>query len=364
MRSMMKCVFRAVVAALVVGVASCSDNDAEPENPQSKQGVANIILDTDLGNSTDDVFAMHAMFSYQAKGMCNVVAVMQNRKHEKSKDLLDRFMHFYKADSVPLGLVEGEQQFFEIIPYYELVDSLKADGTPLFESTGVPLSERLPAWKLYRKLLSEAKDNSITIVSIGFFTNLGLLIDSQPDEYSPLTGKELIRKKVHDLTVMGGCFSAVPLRYSTRSGTVAQFLEVEYNISGDVPLAKKVLEKWPTDLCIFPIEEGMRYPSMHDEILKRYSWQKDSPIFQIYSHYDEWAKGDVGQYLWDLFAVLHPILGEENFCDSPRGNIVIDEKGRTGFVENVNGNAVIIGTSPTKFTYMWSLSDELAKFHP
>jgi len=355
----------AAFAALSFGVVGCSDNnESEPVHPQPESKIANIILDTDLGNSTDDVLAMQAMFSYQAKGQCKVVGVMQNRKHEKSKDLLDRFMHFYKADAVPLGLVEGEQQFFEIIPYYQLVDSLKSDGTPLFEPTGIPLSERLPAWKLYRKLLSEAEDNSISIVSIGFLTNLALLIDSQPDEYSPLTGKELIVKKVRDLSVMGGCFSAVPLRYSTRGGSVANFLEVEYNISGDVPMAKKVLEKWPTDLSIFPIEEGMRYPSQHDKILQQFSWQKDSPIYQIYSHYDEWAKGDVGQYMWDLFVVIHPIIGEEYFSDSPRGNIVIDENGHTNFVEDVNGKATVIGTSPAKFTWMWTLSDELANYHP
>lgn len=353
-------------AICILSFTSCSkDNDEEnTTSPQTETKVAQIIFDTDLGNSTDDVFAMHAMFAYQAKGACKVVGIMQDRKHEKAKDLLDRFMHFYKADGVPLGLVEGESQFFEIIPYYQLVDSLKEDGTPLFEPTGIPLSERLTAWKLYRKLLSEADDNSISIVCTGFLTNLGLLIDSQPDEYSSLTGIELIQKKVRDLTVMGGCFSPVPLRFTTRGGTIAQYLEVEYNISGDVPLAKKVLQNWPGNICIFPLEEGMRFPSIHDRILQKYSWQKDSPIYQIYSRYDEWQKGDVGQYLWDLFAMLHPILGGDYFADSPRGNVVIDDNGHTDFVKDVNGKAIVIGTSPAKYTYMWTLSDDLASYHP
>ena len=72
-------------------------------------------------------------------------------------------MHYYKADDVPLGVLPGEAQFFEMFPYYQLVDSLKADGTPLFPATGIPMQNRLPAWKLYRKLLAEAEDRSVVI---------------------------------------------------------------------------------------------------------------------------------------------------------------------------------------------------------
>ena len=57
---------------------------------------------------------------------------------------------------------------------------------------------------LYRQTLSEAQDDSITIVSIGFFDNLAALLDSEPDVYSHLTGRELIAAKVKDLVIMGG----------------------------------------------------------------------------------------------------------------------------------------------------------------
>lgn len=57
---------------------------------------------------------------------------------------------------------------------------------------------------LYRQILNVAQDSSITIVSIGFFDNLAGLLDSKPDVYSNLTGKELIAAKVKDLVIMGG----------------------------------------------------------------------------------------------------------------------------------------------------------------
>ena len=52
------------------------------------------------------------------------------------------------------------------------------------------------AVKLYRKILSQQEDTAVTIISVGFLTNLGNLIMSEPDELSPLTGKKLIEKKV------------------------------------------------------------------------------------------------------------------------------------------------------------------------
>ena len=57
---------------------------------------------------------------------------------------------------------------------------------------------------LYRQILNGAQDDSITVVSIGFFDNLAGLLDSKPDAYSNLTGEELIITKVKDLVIMGG----------------------------------------------------------------------------------------------------------------------------------------------------------------
>lgn len=57
---------------------------------------------------------------------------------------------------------------------------------------------------LYRQILGETQNGSITIVSIGFFDNLAALLDSGPDAHSNLTGKELIATRVRDLVIMGG----------------------------------------------------------------------------------------------------------------------------------------------------------------
>lgn len=350
------------ILSAAVGLAACdkeAENGSGLEPPQPQP----VIFDTDLGNSTDDVLAMQALFRLQQQGVCKVIGVMTSRQLEKARELADRWLHYYKADDVPLGVLPGEAQFFEMFPYYQLVDSLKADGTPLFPATGIPLRNRLPAWKLYRKLLAEAEDRSVVIQCVGMFTNLGLLLDSAPDEYSLLSGRELVAKKVKRLEATAGCFTQVPLRYPSEAGKL-EFLSVEYNVAGDIPLAKKVLEQWPTDLCLLPLEEGMKFPSNHDEVLADYAWQPDSPMYQVYTHYDEWSVGDVGQYWWDVLVVLHTGLGEDHFNCTRPGTLSIADDGTTTFTLSEQGKVHIISTNAEHTQYLYEEMRSLSRFQP
>ncbi|MGN0221862.1 MAG: nucleoside hydrolase [Prevotella sp.] len=361
MRKIAKIIY--AVSFCCIFLVSCSSDDAPGVNGGSQSDSITVILDTDLGNCTDDILAMQALFYMQQQKKCNVIGVMTSVQVEKARELADRFLHFFKADDVPLGILPGEEDLFLIVPYFQLVDSLKADGSPLFPSTGIPISERMPAWKLYRKLLAGAEDHSIVIICIGKFSNLGLLLDSAPDEYSPLSGSELISKKVKRLEAVGGCFTPVPLRYTTEDGK-QEFLSVEYNVGGDVPLAKKVLENWPTDLCLLPIEEGMKYPSNHDEVLADYAWQPDHPMFQVYSRYDEWAIGDVGQFWWDAELVMHALWGESYFNCTGKGILTIDDKGQTSFTPSATGNVHVISTNAEYSQTIYDCLRGLFRFKP
>lgn len=89
--------------------------------------------------------------------------------------------------------------------------------------------------KLYRQLLSAAEDKSITIAVIGFFDVLYQLVDSPADEFSPLTGWELIKKKVAELVVQADG-KGRPFNLTYHNGTFAQ----------------RVLNNWPVRLTFVP----------------------------------------------------------------------------------------------------------------
>ena len=102
-----------------------------------------------------------------------------------------------------------------------------------FSGGSLPWFKPERSWEpvdLYRKSLAESADSSVTIASIGFFDNLSRLLNSTGDAYSPLSGPELIAKKVRKLAVMGGGYP---------SGH-------EYNFWGDNPLTTAhVVNNWP-----------------------------------------------------------------------------------------------------------------------
>ncbi len=69
-----------------------------------------------------------------------------------------------------------------------------------------PDDQEPKAVDVYRQTLAAAPDQSVTIISVGFLVNLADLLQSPADSFSPLTGVELVRKKVKELVVMGGHF--------------------------------------------------------------------------------------------------------------------------------------------------------------
>lgn len=57
--------------------------------------------------------------------------------------------------------------------------------------------------RLYRQLLTQSADKSVTIAAIGFHENLRSLLKSSADDISPLTGSQLVERKVTELVVQG-----------------------------------------------------------------------------------------------------------------------------------------------------------------
>ena len=86
-------------------------------------------------------------------------------------------------------------------------EALEKYNKPLALSVGPEEREAGDAVKLYRKLMAGWPDGSVDIVAVGPLRNLGNLLRSGPDEFSPLSGRELAAAKVRRLTMMAGDFS-------------------------------------------------------------------------------------------------------------------------------------------------------------
>ncbi|KAJ9143127.1 Inosine/uridine-preferring nucleoside hydrolase [Pleurostoma richardsiae] len=164
----------------------------------------NLIIDTDLFSDCDDAGAL--LLAATAPDVV-LLAVNVNYPSSFSALAVSAILAHYGHSHVPIGIVRPlTNETFLDTYYYELGEF--ASKVAYHWSGGtLPWGAAEQAWdpvSLYRKVLSEADDGSVTVVSIGFFENLSALLNSSADSYSDLTGTQLIDQKVSELVVMGG----------------------------------------------------------------------------------------------------------------------------------------------------------------
>ena len=101
---------------------------------------------------------------------------------------------------------------------------------------------------IYRKVLAVADDRSVVISSIGFLTNIANLLASKPDNYSSLSGYDLVAAKVRLVAVMGGFYPQTittgEFNFNCGKGLMGQPYECEGKsreaVSGMPPSVKMV----------------------------------------------------------------------------------------------------------------------------
>ena len=85
-------------------LASCSD-DATSSKEQS--GTPLIILDTDIGSSTDDLFAMEMLYEYQRQGRCTLLGIIVDRQGQEYAAIADVMNTYFGYGNTPIGLIRN-----------------------------------------------------------------------------------------------------------------------------------------------------------------------------------------------------------------------------------------------------------------
>ena len=210
-----------------------------------------LIFDTDMGNDIDDAMALAMIHSLVSRGECELLAVTVTKDHPQAAPFVDLINTFYGRPDIPIGVVKDgmakEQSKYTVLAEHRQGDALQYPHD-LLQGTDAP-----DALDLLRKTLAAADDKSVVIAQVGFSTNLSRLMNTKPDKFSPLSGMDLIKAKVHHLEVMAGSFTPI--------GDNKRFLE--YNVKIDIPNAKRILESWPSEVVISGFEIGiaLRYPA-------------------------------------------------------------------------------------------------------
>ena len=192
----------------------------------------------------------------------------------------------------------------------------------MFHHTVSDYSTLPDGFELYRQLLAAQPDHSVSICSVGFVTALADLLTSEADDISPLSGVELVKRKVKCLYIMGGVFGAS--------------VEPDFNFAQGITFAQTFFRLWPEDVDIVfsPMEVGQEVEYKPEQVVSDISWTDIHPIKQVYMT----CNCNTGQKMWDPMAVIHAVEGDASFSLSQRGTVTLTPDAGTIFTPSATGN--------------------------
>ena len=283
------------------------------------QEARRLIFDTDMGNDVDDALALAMIHTLETRGACKLLAVTITKDNPKAGPFVDAINTFYHRGDIPIGVVRGG-----VTPepgrFLKLIDDESRYPHDLRSNADAP-----EAVEVLRRTLAAQPDASVTLVQVGFFTNFARLLASPADAISPLAGRDLIAKKVVQLSVMAGSFQAIKGE--------KRFLE--YNVKMDVPSAQRLVKEWPTPIVWSGFEIGVAAPYPHQSIERDFAYVPHHPIKDAYYAYEPPPHD---RPTWDLTAVLTLFDPDARyFARSAPGRVDVATDGYTSFKPAPNG---------------------------
>lgn len=293
-----------------------------------------LLFDTDMGNDIDDALALAVIHALESRGEAKLLAVTLTKDNKDAAPYIDLVNHFYHRPHIPIGIVH---------------DGKTPKDAPMI---AVPVANpayprRLKNYKdapeavlLIEETLRKQPDHSVTIVQVGFFTNLARLLE-RPG------GKELVARKVKLLALMAGAFPRG---------------KKEYNVYIDLPAAKKVFAEWPTPVVTsgFEIGDVIRFPAVSIENDFRYV--AHHPVAEAYRNY---MKMPYDRQTWDLTAVLYAVRPDRGYFGlSENGTITTDSEGVTTHTADPAGRQRYLTVTPEQRTRVLEALVQLASEPP
>lgn len=272
-----------------------------------------IIFDTDLGSDYDDVGALAFLHAMADSGKAEILATLASNMYDLTAPSIEVINTYFGRQDIPVGSPKTGG-VTDISPYH-WADTIVARYPHTIKTTAdVP-----DAVGVYRKILALQPDTSVIIVTVGYLTNLSSLLKSQPDDFSPLSGKDLIIKKVKKLVTMGGIFPD-----GGRS----------FNLFMDSSASEYLFMNWPGEIIFTGDDIGEK---IRTGLRLINSGIKNSPVMDTY-RIGMPLSGDLsGRMSWDQTAVLIAVYGTEGFFVRVHGKITVSPDGSNTWDDDPEG---------------------------
>ena len=291
--------------------------------PAQKSKPIPVIFDSDMGPDYDDVGAITLLYAFADSGYVKILATVASSKYEGVAAVFNVFNTYFNRPDILIGIPKGNA--------LALKDSQHWTDTILQNYPHkIKKNDEVPsAVEMYRKVLASQRDGAVTIITVGFLTNLADLLHSSPDKYSKLDGKDLLRKKVKQLVCMAGRFP---------SGS-------EFNVRMDSTSSQYVFDNWETPILFSGVEIGFTIktglPLINDPSINK------SPVKDVYRICIPLSVQDsAGRMSWDQTAVLIAVKGYQPWWNIERGKMIVANDGSNKWSKTSSPHSYITEALP------------------
>ncbi len=286
---------------------------------QKKSKPLPVIFDSDMGPDYDDVGAIAMLHAYADSGYIKILATIASTNYVNVAPVFSVLNTYFNRPAIPIGVPKKNGLGLRDFQFWS--DTLVARYPHAIKS-----NDEVPeAVEVYRKVLSAQADKSVTIITVGFLTNMADLLQSGPDQYSKLNGKELVQRKVKNLVCMAGHFPTGK----------------EFNVEKDAAASRITFSQWPTPVLFSGVEIG-RVVKVGLPLIANESIQ-NSPVKDVFSMSIPKAKGDSeGRMSWDETAVLIAVKGYQPYYNVVKGTMIVAEDGSNSWNDSGSNHMYLI----------------------
>lgn len=263
-----------------------------------------VILDTDIGTDVDDALALAVLLGSKDVDLLGITTVYGDT-HLRSTiamhicELVNRSIQTFVGESQPISGREVWMSGSEGKNYKNL-ESFKPESKSAVE---------------YLVRTIDANPHAIEIIAIGPLTNIASAINSSPD----------FIRNVKRVWIMGGDFTQ---------------LKVEHNFKCDATAAKIVLESH-IPISILDLPSSQKTIIRMPEIDRIKGAPNLGPL--LYSEIMSWIQPRNQDWTipHDPIAAL-AMIAPEYFDTSPKGQVSIDDDGKSFWKESLSGNVTLL----------------------
>lgn len=280
-----------------------------------------FILGTDWWTDCDDAVALRLLARAHKAGQIRLLGVVINACMEDSVRSVEGFLNLEGVRDVPLGIDRDASDFGGKPPYQKWLSQ--------FAERNRSNSDAEDAVRLYRRLLAGVKENEkAELAEIGFMQAAAGLLQSGPDDLSPLSGVELVAEKVSKLWVMAG-------RWDLPIGRENNFCRAPRTSVG----ADALVRLCPVPITFLGFEIGV-------DVITGAGLGKDDPLGTVLRLHGS----ENGRSSWDPMLVSMALAGDEAAAGYSvvRGRASVDPlTGENRFVPGADGpHAYVVKAHP------------------